>query len=285
MDLADLAIFRAVLSEGGVTAAARRLNRVQSNVTTRIRQLEDSLGVSLFERDGRGLRPTPAATVLAGYAEQLLALAEEAKQAVAGDTPRGRLRLGSMESTAAIHLPGLLADFHQQYPEVELELRTGPSAQLEAAVRAGELDAALVCDPGSEAGLQWQSFSHETLLLISPPGMGALPAASGLTLLTFDHGCAYRGRLLQWLAAQKAQPGRVVALGSYHAMISCVASGMGVAIVPQALLAMMPTAAAVRCHLLPEPVAAAETVLIRRSGRQLPALNALQQLIAARAEV
>ena len=73
MDLAALAIFRAVVRENGVTRAAAKLNRVQSNVTTRIKQLEEELGAALFVRDGRRLVLTPAGHTLLPYAERLLA--------------------------------------------------------------------------------------------------------------------------------------------------------------------------------------------------------------------
>ena len=130
MDLSGLRIFTAVVRAGGVTRAAERLHRVQSNVTTRIRQLEEELGVSLFIRNGKRLHLAPAGQVLLDYADRLLALADEARDAVQDSRPRGVLRLGAMESTAAIRLPGPLAEYHRRYPAVLLELRTGNPQQL-----------------------------------------------------------------------------------------------------------------------------------------------------------
>src|ERR1700712_1167540 len=101
MDLSALTIFRAVVRENGVTRAAAKLNRVQSNVTTRIRQLEEDLGAPLFIRDGRRLVLSPAGATLLPYAERLLALADEARHAVAENRPQGRLRLGAMENNPA----------------------------------------------------------------------------------------------------------------------------------------------------------------------------------------
>src|SRR4030081_282738 len=89
MDLSDLLIFSAVVREGGVTRAAERLHRVQSNVTTRIRQLEEDLSVALFIREGKRLHLAPAGQVLLDYAERLLALADEARGAVQDARPRG----------------------------------------------------------------------------------------------------------------------------------------------------------------------------------------------------
>ena len=151
MDLSDLRIFRAVAREGGVTRAAERLNRVQSNVTTRVRQLEDDSRVELFIRKGKKLHLSPAGQILLGYADRLLDLAQEARDAVQDARPRGLFRLGAMESTAAVRLPGPLSDYHRRYPEVTLELRTGNPQQLAIAVLAGELDAALAAEPIADA--------------------------------------------------------------------------------------------------------------------------------------
>src|SRR3954453_171697 len=82
MDLSDLHIFRSVVQAGGVTRAAERLNRVQSNITTRVRQLEAELGVELFMRAGKRLHLTPSGQVLLDYAERLLDLAAEAREAL-----------------------------------------------------------------------------------------------------------------------------------------------------------------------------------------------------------
>ncbi|MDC7701276.1 LysR family transcriptional regulator [Vogesella indigofera] len=285
MDLGDLAIFQAVLQEGGITAAARRLNRVQSNITTRIRQLEDDLGVSLFQREGKRLQPTPAARILQDYAGQLLGLAQEARDAVISNAPQGQLRLGAMENTAAVRLPPLLADFHQRYPAVQLELRTGATARLIAEVLAGTLDCALVCGPVADARLESQPFCRETLLLIGARGRPPLLEDRPHTLLAFDSGCAYRQRLELWLRHSGCAVDRIVELDSYHAMISCAASGMGLALVPQALLACMPAGDSVTCHALPDDIAIADTVLIRRRQQRHAAVDAFAGLLAACATI
>src|SRR5215813_5446942 len=151
MDLSDLRIFTAVVREGGVTRAAEKLNRVQSNVTTRIRQLEDDLGVDLFLREGKRLHLAPAGQLLLGYADRLLALADEARMSIRDPHPRGLFRLGAMESTAAVRLPKAINEYSRLYSEVTLELRTGNPGVLAGAILAGEIDAALVAEPIADA--------------------------------------------------------------------------------------------------------------------------------------
>ena len=143
MDLSDLQIFRSVVQAGGITRAAEKLNRVQSNVTTRVRQLESDLGVELFIREGKKLHLSPAGKLLLDYADRLLDLAQEAREAVHDAKPRGCCGWAPMESTAAMRLPVPLNEYHRRYPDVTLELRTGNTRELAAGVLAGELDAAL----------------------------------------------------------------------------------------------------------------------------------------------
>jgi DNA-binding transcriptional LysR family regulator len=166
MDLSELRIFRAVVREGGVTRAAERLHRVQSNVTTRVRQLEDDLGTALFVREGKRLHLTPAGQTLLGYADRLLALADEARDAVQDPRPRGVFRLGAMESTAAVRLPGPLHEFHRRYPGVQLEMRIGNPETLAKGILAGDLDAAFVAEPIAAAPFdRMHAFDEEPVIV------------------------------------------------------------------------------------------------------------------------
>src|SRR6476469_5797748 len=125
MELSDLIVFRTVVTAGGVTRAANQLHRVQSNVTTRVKNLEDELGVALFIREGRRMQLTPAGNVLLGYAERIIALAAEAKVALRDSGPRGVLRLGAMESTAAVRLPAPLSRLQARHRDLAIGLRPG----------------------------------------------------------------------------------------------------------------------------------------------------------------
>src|SRR6266481_9783014 len=167
MDLSDLRIFSAVVREGGVTRAAERLHRVQSNVTTRIRQLEEDLSVALFIREGKRLHLAPAGQILLDYADRLLALADETRGAVQDVRPRGTFRLGAMESTAAVRLPGPLSEYHRRHPEVVLELRTGNPQILASAILAGELDAAFVAEPIADAPFEKMVAFQEEPVIVS----------------------------------------------------------------------------------------------------------------------
>jgi DNA-binding transcriptional LysR family regulator len=239
MELSDLAVFRAVVDAGGVTRAADRLNRVQSNVTARIKKLEDDLGVELFARQGRGVKLAPAGLLLLPYAERMLELVEEAREVVGGGAMKGLLRLGSMESTAAARLPAPLAEFHRRHPGITLELHTEPSQQLLEQVLRGDLDAALVAEPVRDPRLESRAVFEEELVVAAPAGLDPSQVRS-MTLLAFKTGCSYRHRLEDWVRAQGAVPDRVVEMASYHTMLGCVAAGMGISLLPRSLVESSP---------------------------------------------
>lgn len=284
MDLSDLHIFRTVVEAGGITRAADRLHRVQSNVTTRIRQLEEDLGVSLFIREGKKLHLAPAGQTLLTYADRLLSLAEEARAAVEDARPRGVLRLGSMESTAGVRLPRPLTEFHKRYPDVTIELKTGNPAQLARLILEGELDAALVAEPIADEPFEKALIYREPLVLIAAKDQPEIVSAStGVpkTLLAFENGCPHRKRLEDWFAGQGEMPEKIIELGSYHAMLGCTVAGMGVSLLPAAVLDGFPMRKHLSIHALPPGQDHAETVLIWRKGARSPKIDALLEVLEA----
>jgi DNA-binding transcriptional LysR family regulator len=279
MDLAALRIFKAVAESGGITHAAARLHRVQSNITTRIQQLEASLGTRLFHRRNRRLVLSAEGKLLLGYAERLLRLSSEAEAALRSGAPRGVLRLGSLESTAATRLPPLLSAYHRACPEVRLELVTGTSGALVARVLSGDIEAAFVAEPFTPDELETQSAFTEELVLIGPKGGRAIRSAKDLghtPVLAFTTGCSYRRRLEAWLGASGVAPERVMEYGSYHAIVACVAAGSGIAIVPRSVIQAVRPEREVDVRSLPREIANARTLLVWRAGHQSSALDALR---------
>ncbi len=286
MDLSDLRIFTAVVREGGVTRAAERLHRVQSNVTTRIRQLEDKLGVQLFIREGKRLHLAPAGRILLDYADRLLALAEEAEAAIQESRPRGVFRLGSMESTAGVRLPDLLTAYSRRYPEVTLELRTGNPTQLATGILAGELDAAFVAEPIADAPFEKVVAFDEEPVVVAGADHPPIDDNSSLpkTIIVFEKGCPNRQQLEDWYAARGEMPQRTVELGSYHAMLGCVVAGMGAGLLPRSVLSTFPQSMKLSVHPLPPGRDSTETVLIWRKGADSPSVKALAEMVTSHAK-
>jgi DNA-binding transcriptional LysR family regulator len=283
MDLADLHIFRSVVQAGGITRAAEKLNRVQSNITTRVRQLEAELGVELFVREGKRLHLSSAGKLLLDYADRLIDLAQEAREAVHDAKPRGLLRLGTGESTAAMRLPVPMNEYLGRYPDVSLELRTGNTRQLAAEVLGGELDAALTSDPVPDAPFEKVPIYEEELVIIATAGHPPIKSprdARSQTVLAFESGCSYRQRLEDWFARHGEMPQRIVEITSYHAMLGCAVAGMGISLMPRNVLTTFPDAKLLSVHSLPPALARSQTSLIWRKGMLSPKVRALIEILS-----
>ena len=283
LELSDLALFKTVAEAGSVTRAGERLHRVQSNVTARVKRLESQLGVCLFVRGRRGMSLTPEGRRLMDYADRLLALAEEAETDLSAAPPRGPLLVGAMESTAAVHLPRLLSTLHARYPALEVRLATGTSGVLVAQVRAGEISAAFVSGDVRDPAVAADPAFEEELVLLSHPSMRRCRGAvdlRGRTLVAFGAGCTYRSCIETWLAEQGLRPPRTFEVASYHAMVACVAAGVGYALAPRSVLATLSARAAVKAHRLRERPWRLTTSLIWRAGDRSPAVAALRDLVS-----
>ena len=280
IDLESLRIFRTVVDEGGVVRAATKLNRVQSNVTTRIRQLEAHVGARLFRREGRNVRLSAEGQKLLGYADRLLRLADEAVSEMRTGKPKGVFRLGSLESTAGSRLPPLLSRYHAMFPEVVVELATGTTGALIKRLANYEIEAAFVSEPFYAPHLQAHPAFEEQLVLVTSRMVGELSRPAALrssTLIAFADGCSYRKRVAEWLATEDIVPDRILEFASYQAIIACVAAGTGFAVVPKSVLSDLRSSKGIRQHNLPKKYSLSRTLLVW-NGEVSPALNGLISL-------
>lgn len=282
IDLESLAIFRAVVEEGGILRAAEKLHRVPSNVTTRIKLLEEFLGVELFRREGRSLSLSAEGKMLLPYATRLLRLANEAVAEVSSGKPSGVFRLGSLESTAGSRLAPILSSFHSDNPTVIVELITGTSAALVKRVLNFDIEAAFISEPFSSAELEILPVFKEELVLITSNKVKKITSTedlSQMTVIAFAQGCSYRKRLEEWLDSDNVMPRRVLEFASYQGMIACVAAGTGFAVIPKSLLSELGAVSKVSQHKLPNWVAKNTTHLVWRNQPSL-ALGALINLLS-----
>ena len=274
MQLKSLRMFDAVCATGSFGMAAQLLHTVQSNVTAHIKKLEDETGSLLLERS-TPVQPTSAGRVLRQYAQQMLQSHDEVlallqtAQSEGADVPlRGALRIGSMETTAALRLPPLLAQFHQQHAGVALELRTAPTATLVAEMLDGQLDCALVAGNPPHNRLQGIPVFEEELVLVAATAMQNFPAPDILgrkPFLAFRQGCSYRQRIELLLASLGVSAVQIMELGTLDAILGCVAAGMGYALLPRAVVQAQRARFAVHCCPLPaaqEEIAQVTTCLV-----------------------
>ena len=282
MDLTQLEMFNAVAREGSITQAARRVHRVPSNLTTRIRQLEDDLGVALFIRENQRLRLSPAGHSFLRYSEQILALVDEARMVVAGDEPQGLFSVGSLESTAAVRIPPTLARYNQRYPKIQFDLATGPSGTMIDGVLEGTLSAAFVDGPVMNPGLEGIPVYREEMMIVAPKGHPPVTRGgdvNGSSIYAFRANCSYRRHFESWFHADGAAPGRIHEMESYHGMLACAIAGAGLAMMPRSMLENMPGHHQVEAWPLPEKWRWLTTWLIWRRGAKTRQLDAFIELL------
>ncbi|KRE07610.1 LysR family transcriptional regulator [Bosea sp. Root670] len=192
-DLAALGMLVAVAETGGFTAASARLGRTQSAISVRIQDLESQLGHKLLERSRRGVTPTDAGERLLAHARRLLAVEREALADLAGETPTGRLRIGVPDDYMDAYLRPLIARFAAEHPKVELEVHCDLSKRIEPALKAGELDLAVVSqDPSRPMG---EVLRREPMIWVAARGHRP-ELQETLPLALFSEGCRARSRIL-----------------------------------------------------------------------------------------
>lgn len=278
MESGDLRVFQAVAAQGSITKAAEQLNYVQSNVTNRIKQLEKQLNTTLFYRTNRGMKLTVAGERLLDYADRILNLLEEAdKSTQFSDKPAGPLRLGSLETTAATHLPNLLSTYHKKYPEVKISLKAGHTSDLLQKVLHYEVDGAFVSGPIDHPEIKQLTAFEEELVLISEPCDMALKALLQKPILAFSMGCSNRERLNRWLRDEGVPTNNYMEFGTLEAIIGGVSAGLGISLLAKSSIENRAKAGEIQTHAVPDPYRHSTVLFIYRRDAYLT--NAFLKLI------
>lgn len=276
MELVALRTFQTVVEEGGILAASRKLNTVQSNVTSRIRRLEEELGAELFFRKGRGLELAPSGRVLLDYARRMLLLERQTSAAVrmVGESS-GELRIGAMETFAALHLPCALKAVRRDHPQLELRVQTDTTAILTDKVLAHKLDCAFIAGPVVHPDLVFDELVVEELVQVH--AVGTNPVQQPLIL--FREGCAYRTRALAWQRSTGHPVADAMEFGTLEGILGCVAVGLGWTLMPRRVIEQSPHAADLVIETLPADIGQVPTGMIHL--RKAPPMAALATLALA----
>ena len=152
LDIAVLRSFMTVADAGGVTRAAGILNLTQSAVSMQLKRLEETLGVPLMERSGRGLRLTAPGEQLLQYSRKLIALNDEAWGKLTAEDFEGELRLGVPHDVIYPNIPQVLKKFSVDYPRMKVQLVSMPSLKLKQQFSQGECDLILTTELEPDAG-------------------------------------------------------------------------------------------------------------------------------------
>ncbi|MCC6867477.1 MAG: LysR family transcriptional regulator [Burkholderiales bacterium] len=244
MDLRQLRYFVAVADTLHFGRAARRLAISQPPLSRQIAALERELGVALFERSTRGVRLTPSGSALLPRARRLLAdadtIATGARELARGEV--GLLRIGFLAAATFSMLPRLISSFRRARPGVRLVLTEATSDRQLVALAEASLDAGVLLPPVADPALAWLSLVREPLVAALPAGRRwpprlalarlagepfiLFPRPAGASLYDLIVNACERAGFLPRVEQEAVQMSTIVSL---------VAAGMGVALVPDSL--------------------------------------------------
>jgi len=247
LNLHQLATFQVVAKHCSYVRAAEELHFSQPAVSAQIRQLEETLGVKLFEQIGRRTHLTQAGDELYHYSQKIFAVIDEALETMEElrGPDHGRLRVGADTTVGTYVIPGLLGKFHQSYPEVEISLDVVNRAALVERIMSNEIDIAIVGRVPDDVPVVIEPFAPNELVLVASPyhrlaGRANVP----LSELTKEHflmrevGSGTRAALE--LVLQEAEVPLHVSMhmGNNSAIKQGVAAGLGIALISRVALDM-----------------------------------------------
>lgn len=266
--LLDLPVFLTVARQGNMTKAAVLLNTVQSNVSARIKRLEDQLGATLIVRGSRKLRLTAEGEALMPFALRLEELFRDMNtQFGRDDRPQeGSIRIGAIETFAASHLVGLIAGFTERHPSAEISVQTGGTNSLWEKIVKSELDVAFVSRRANESAFFEEKIFEDELVVIARQSMVSLedlarPENAKTKILVQRSGCSFTARLSDYLREAGAPQRPMHAVGTLEGVIGSVRAGGGIAVLPRSYLNQVPGPRELSRIALPEKFRTVEIFL------------------------
>lgn len=272
--LPDLIIFLEIVRAGSLTKAAQRLNTVQSNLTARLKQLEKATGTALLQRHARGIKPTPAGEALLELALRAETIMKDLHVTFDQGAPfaASKLRLGSIETAAASHLPARVARFNREFPATDVSVETGSSAALLKKLQSGELDVAFVSRAPGFTGYRETAAFEDQLVMVAPAAITSVTTllksgSSPIKVLVQRLGCSYTERLLSFLTQKSSRGHQVRQLGTLEGVLGFVEVGAGVAAMPLAFARAAAGKRKVRFIELPPKLARLQTFQVAPAAR------------------
>ena len=240
MDIRTLATFRTAARTLSFTKTAASFGYAQSSITAQMKTLEESLGISLFNRVGNRLEITGPGERFLAYAERILILVDEAMAAIQSDQDVGTLRITAAESVCTYLLPPLLGAFGQSHPQVRLQFLPGSVKDFKRQTMDGLVDVAFILEePFPSKTLAVEALREEEILILASPrhrlaGQGRVTAQDlvGEAILLTELGCSYRNQFERELIAAGAYPSNRLEFQSIETIKRCVEQGLGIAPLP-----------------------------------------------------
>lgn len=259
LTIAQLEAFYWVAQLGTFRAATKQLNLTQPSLSQRIKELEQALGVSLFDRDTYRPQLTYDGSRILRDVEDLLAVRDRISLRVAGKHGlSGKIRMGVAESFATTYFVAFSNAVKKRYPELEIELSVDYSAKLERLVIERELDFGVVTNPSALQHLTIEPQAYTELVWICPnyiaPGKDTITPTElqDVPIITNPPPSNLSTSITRWFAESGCAPRQTTTCGSLEVMRLLASAGIGAALVPLSILKNTTNMEQASIHL-PEP--------------------------------
>jgi DNA-binding transcriptional LysR family regulator len=285
-DLTDLSLFRHVVEAGSITHGAERANLALAAASTRIRNMEKSLGAPLLLRNRQGVVPTPAGRTLLQHARTLLAQAERLREDLGSFTGglAGQIRILSNTNALTEFLPEALGAFLAKHPQVSIDLEERLSDEIVGLVAEGVGDLGIVAGTVDTGRLETYPFRSDRFVLVVSNGHPLASRASISFAEVLDHdfvGLDRASALQRFLAGKATRIGKPirlrVQLRSFDAVCRMVEAGVGLGIVPETTAQRAARTMAISIVDLDDSWATRDLTLCIRSLKDLP--SSARQLV------
>ena len=233
LDPVHLRTFVAVAESGSFTQAGIVLSLSQPTVSQHVRKLEAAAGRILVARDTRSVALTDNGEAMLGFARSILAAQDDAMSYFTGSAMRGRLRFGAADDLALTQLPGILRDFRQLYPQINLELTVSQSPALFRKLSAAQLDLIFIKqDPGSPDG---KLVRRDRMVWVGHKSVSVDPAMP-VPLIVYQSPSLSRSYAIRSLEAAGRTWRITCNVREVNGVLAAVRAGIGIAVFPQSLI-------------------------------------------------
>ena len=259
MDSSLLKVFVEVARENSITKAANKLNFAQSNVTSRIKQLEKSLGFALFHRVPKGVILSKEGEKLYPYAVEIVKKVELATFSMKNINNQEHLLIGSTESNATTRIVPFLVQLHSDFPNMSLELITNTTREITKELLDYKVDIAFISGIPKHSDLIVLNKVEEDIVVVEPK-IGDAPNV----FLSFKNGCAYNEFGQNYLKNSSNEDFKTLEFGNYEIILGCVKAGMGKSLLPMSIVKKHKYENDLKITALPKELANMPTCLVCR---------------------
>lgn len=290
-DLTDLRLFAAIAEEASLTRGAARAHLAPSSASHRLARLEESLGVALFDRHARGLRPTRAGEALLGHARQVFAQLEQMHADLSPFARGVRAQVSLYANTNAINcfLPDDLGDFLRAEPHIRVTLKEMTSPEILRCVASGETEIGVVAGEVPPDVLLARPYRQDRIVLVTPPGHPVSARARVRIAEVLDQpfvmlhtGSAFHTGLMNYVAETGGRLDVRIEVRSFEAVLRMAGAGVGLGLVPRSAAERAGRQRPFAVVDLDEPWASRDlSIVVRRDLALSPHAQALVDALAS----